>query len=871
MTTTAVSDRSWASALVAIIAATATALMLLPPVAAHSGEVAEDQPEPLGLPEACDGMDPDPFDDVDPAGTHGPGIACVAHLGITLGVEPGLYGPGQQVLRDQMATFLARLIDEADLRELPDAGQVEFHDEGDERAEVHRENAERLAEAGIVGGVDEIGGQPVYGFLDPVNRAAMASFLIRSAEWAAETELEVPAEHPFDDVDDGDTHAENIAKAWLAGVAGGVAADTYDQWSGLTRAQMGTFLSRAFALLEDTEPPQTMTVTSGSLAFFEEPPEGSISGAVNLDGDPAGEDEVDVELSGDAAATTTTDADGEYAFEDLLPGSYTVTVQDADEIFDPVSADFEVAHAEDVRADFALVDDPASVSGAVTVDGGPAGAGEVTVELSGDAVTRTTTDGNGDYELSDLAPGDYVVTATHPEYESVDANVDGLAVGEDREDVDLALTESTDPADEGPAFEFSFPECPDGEPAPDEELDCIVFAGEHDGEGNLEFPAEHVSFPQIEETLEDPIGTGQDLVLLVQIVAGEDATVTVDPATGEAVADVVLDVQVEDDGGLLDPGCQMTGIDMDPTTGVSGLLEGTDYQAGPETAGFVDGQFTVDEIPAGVCTALGGAMDVGDLLNDELSLPSEPGQVELKMDVLFDPELGLDVEPDPGLTVTVTSGQMDIYDEGAEPGDDPEMGFAFPECPDGEPADPDLGCIVYEGAYDDGTLSFDEEDITFPVIEEPVDISGDGDPDFTLLVFISAPGGATGTLDGGALDMEHDLLIDVHHDEGGIWHLDDQDDPHEGCPLDGISLEPTSGQSGDLTGVDYDDADGTATLVENELVIPAVEPEFCYLGEDFGNTDTALDIGGLVNNELSLPTDPGQVELTLDVLFDPVI
>src|SRR3954447_5051859 len=52
-----------------------------------------------------------PFTDVG-AGPHHDNVLCLATAGITQGTSPGVYSPDTLVTRGQMATFLARWIDE---------------------------------------------------------------------------------------------------------------------------------------------------------------------------------------------------------------------------------------------------------------------------------------------------------------------------------------------------------------------------------------------------------------------------------------------------------------------------------------------------------------------------------------------------------------------------------------------------------------------------------------------------------------------------------------------------------------------------------------------------------------------------------------
>lgn len=58
-----------------------------------------------------DGVDGSGFTDVDLDGVHGPNIYAVRDAGIAQGTTPSTYAPGDDVRRDQMASFLMRMVD----------------------------------------------------------------------------------------------------------------------------------------------------------------------------------------------------------------------------------------------------------------------------------------------------------------------------------------------------------------------------------------------------------------------------------------------------------------------------------------------------------------------------------------------------------------------------------------------------------------------------------------------------------------------------------------------------------------------------------------------------------------------------------------
>jgi len=113
-----------------------------------------------------------PFTDIT-GNFHAGSIAIAYDLGITEGVSPTTYEPGAPVRRDQMASFVARTVDAVD-GVLPDDAPDAFTDvEGN----VHADNINALAEAGVVSGV----GDDRYDPSGNVRRDQMATFLANSA------------------------------------------------------------------------------------------------------------------------------------------------------------------------------------------------------------------------------------------------------------------------------------------------------------------------------------------------------------------------------------------------------------------------------------------------------------------------------------------------------------------------------------------------------------------------------------------------------------------------------------------------------------------------------------------------------------------
>ena len=141
--------------------------------------------------------------------------------------------------------------------------------------------------------------------------------------------------------------------------------------------------------------------------------------------------------------TTTTDADGLYGFSGLMPGDYTVEfVKPADHVFSPKDAgddaldsDADTATGRTDAVTLAAGDENLTLdaglyrtaslgdfvwddlNGDGLQDAGEPGVEGVTVNLydgDGNLVGTTTTDADGLYAFTDLAPGDYVVEFVLP-------------------------------------------------------------------------------------------------------------------------------------------------------------------------------------------------------------------------------------------------------------------------------------------------------------------------------------------------------------------------------------------------------------------------------------------------------------------------
>jgi hypothetical protein len=181
----------------------------------------------------------DGFADVVVGSTHEAAVDCVVAWRIALG-SAGRYEPARPVPRDQMATFIARLIERSGVS-LP-AGRDAFPDD---ESSVHEASINALAAAGVVSGKAD--GR--YAPAEHVTRAQMATFLVRAFEYAAGAVLPAGPDYFLDD--GFSPHAASIDKAALAGFTGGSAGGLYRPLTDVARDQMASFLTRVLDKLVD--------------------------------------------------------------------------------------------------------------------------------------------------------------------------------------------------------------------------------------------------------------------------------------------------------------------------------------------------------------------------------------------------------------------------------------------------------------------------------------------------------------------------------------------------------------------------------------------------------------------------------------------
>ena len=194
------------------------------------------------------------FEDTEGIGAEG-AIDCLFHYGITTGRSETTYAPGETVLRWQMALFLARAAMAAGIVLESPAADQGFTDIGAVSEEA-RNAINGLAKAGIMPGTS----QSAFSPNSSVNRGSMAvlldAFLAQATPgtgaFGGETEKysEVEADNfnVFTDVNTVSLNTYNaIYRIYELGVTKGVGDHLFNPAGLVTRGQMASFITRAFA------------------------------------------------------------------------------------------------------------------------------------------------------------------------------------------------------------------------------------------------------------------------------------------------------------------------------------------------------------------------------------------------------------------------------------------------------------------------------------------------------------------------------------------------------------------------------------------------------------------------------------------------
>lgn len=168
----------------------------------------------------------------------------------------------------------------------------------------------------------------------------------------------------------------------------GVAALLYAEFPGITTAEVKCRILSGVDLIPSMA---GITVTGGRLnalgALTTPCISADITGSLAIGGLPSSGRPVSLKQGAITIATTTTDANGDYEFDPVAPGTYEILIKKVN------------------------VTGPTTVSGNLQVQGAPSVGNPVKLRNKATGVTlSTTTDANGDYSFAGVASGGYKLT-----------------------------------------------------------------------------------------------------------------------------------------------------------------------------------------------------------------------------------------------------------------------------------------------------------------------------------------------------------------------------------------------------------------------------------------------------------------------------
>lgn len=227
----------------ALSAASAGALLAALMPATVAGAQTADEPRDIDF--VCQEPYGAEFDDLAEANAHFEAIVCAADYEIALGHADDTYRPSNSVRRDQMASFIVRLIETAGDEEL-DEGDEGFDDVHEDSE--HAENINKLANIDVVEGFED----DTYRPRQSVTRDQMASFIRRAIAYLDNEDARDGSEPPaagqdhFDDVGTTSPHHGAINALAEQSVVVGDGEGSYSPRNDVRRDQMGSFLMRGY-------------------------------------------------------------------------------------------------------------------------------------------------------------------------------------------------------------------------------------------------------------------------------------------------------------------------------------------------------------------------------------------------------------------------------------------------------------------------------------------------------------------------------------------------------------------------------------------------------------------------------------------------
>ena len=180
----------------------------------------------------CGAVQVNPFVDVPTDSFYIDPVMWAVDEGVTTGTSETTFSPNEACVRAQAVTFLWRAVGSPE----PKSDDNPFVDVTEDA--FYYKAVLWAVEKGITNGVDA----DHFGPMLECNRAQIVTFL-----WRAEGSPTVSGEHPFTDVEAGSFYEQAVIWASQNGIASGMTATTFGPNTICNRAQIVTFLYRAYA------------------------------------------------------------------------------------------------------------------------------------------------------------------------------------------------------------------------------------------------------------------------------------------------------------------------------------------------------------------------------------------------------------------------------------------------------------------------------------------------------------------------------------------------------------------------------------------------------------------------------------------------
>ena len=169
-----------------------------------------------------------PFTDVPGTKHFAEAVNDLAERNIIGGYPDGTFKPGNSITRGQAAAIIAKMTG----LDMTNVKNPQYKDVSTENG--YYKAIAAMTEKGIISGY----GDGRFGPNDPIKRGQMASILVK----AFDLPRELVYNHPFKDIRNSDSHAENILAIYALGITTGTSETTFSPNSPITRGQAAKML-----------------------------------------------------------------------------------------------------------------------------------------------------------------------------------------------------------------------------------------------------------------------------------------------------------------------------------------------------------------------------------------------------------------------------------------------------------------------------------------------------------------------------------------------------------------------------------------------------------------------------------------------------